>query len=154
MVSFSIENIRKKYGQKEVLKGVSIFANHGEVIGLIGTNGAGKTTLIKIIAGLSKVDAGTINILKSCPIKNRTLVRQQIALVPQENNLERECSVFEVLYLYARLFGVVEAKKRVEWRGRRREYRRAGCGESVCRYPGFPAAPALHDGPPYVLFSI
>lgn len=113
MVSFSIENIRKKYGQKEVLKGVSIFANHGEVIGLIGTNGAGKTTLIKIIAGLSKADAGTINILKSCPIKNRTLVRQQIALVPQENNLERECSVFEVLYLYARLFGVVEAKKRV-----------------------------------------
>ena len=141
MVSFSVENIRKRYGQKEVLKGGSISAKCGEVVGLIGTNGAGKTTLIKIIAGLSKADGGMLHILGRDPLRNRAFVRQKIALVPQENNLERECSVFEVLYLYARLFGVKDAKARVqevihafgmeEWQSQKAEHLSGGMARKV-----------------------
>lgn len=141
MVSFSVENIQKKYGEKEVLKDVSFSANPSEVLGLIGTNGAGKTTLIKIIAGLSKPDSGKLRILARCPRNNRSFIRQQVALVPQENNLERECTVFEVLYLYARLFGVIDAKQRVreilhdftmqEWQTKKVEHLSGGMARKV-----------------------
>lgn len=53
-----IEQIRKAYGEKIVLNGVSFEVKEGTIYGLIGHNGAGKTTLMSIIAGLSKADSG------------------------------------------------------------------------------------------------
>ncbi len=113
MNSFVVKNIRKKYGDRVVLDDVSFSAQRGEVLGLLGTNGAGKTTLMKLIAGLTKADRGTLKILDVDPLQKRSLIRAKIALVPQNNNLERECTVFEALWLYARLFGVENAKGRV-----------------------------------------
>lgn len=113
MNSFVVKNIRKKYGDRVVLDDVSFCARRGEVLGLLGTNGAGKTTLMKLIAGLAKADRGTLEILDENPVQKRSFIRARLALVPQNNNLERECTVFEALWLYARLFGVNHAKGRV-----------------------------------------
>ncbi len=56
------ENIHKKFGELEVLKGVSLNIEKGEVISITGSSGAGKTTLLQIISTLSAADAGSVKI--------------------------------------------------------------------------------------------
>ncbi|HKS06154.1 MAG TPA: ABC transporter ATP-binding protein [Gemmatimonadaceae bacterium] len=58
MIAFS--HIRKRYGARDVLTGVSLDVRPGTVTGLVGPNGSGKTTLIKILLGLSRADAGAV----------------------------------------------------------------------------------------------
>ena len=54
------KNVCKNYGQKEVLKDISISLPSGKIVGLLGKNGSGKTTLIKAINGLLSIDKGEI----------------------------------------------------------------------------------------------
>ncbi|MCY6369493.1 ABC-F family ATP-binding cassette domain-containing protein [Clostridium ganghwense] len=56
----SLENISKSYGEKVLLKDISVIINEGEKIGLIGINGTGKSTLLKVIAGIENYDDGKI----------------------------------------------------------------------------------------------
>ena len=55
-----IENIRKKYGKKDVLKGVGFRAVPGTCVGILGINGSGKSTLLSILAGIQKRDGGIV----------------------------------------------------------------------------------------------
>ncbi|MCR5774309.1 MAG: ATP-binding cassette domain-containing protein [Lachnospiraceae bacterium] len=57
-----LQGVMKKYVSHEVLKGVSLQVNKGDIYGLIGKNGAGKTTIFKMILGLSPMDEGTVSI--------------------------------------------------------------------------------------------
>jgi len=54
------QNLKKKFGKKEVIKNVSFNIEEGDILGFIGPNGAGKTTTIKLILGLQKIDEGRI----------------------------------------------------------------------------------------------
>lgn len=56
------ENIRKRYGKLEVLKGINLKINKGEIISIVGQSGAGKTTLLQILGTLNKQDSGMIQI--------------------------------------------------------------------------------------------
>ncbi len=56
------EDIRKKYGELEVLKGVSLDIKQGEVVSIVGASGAGKTTLLQILGTLDKADSGMVKI--------------------------------------------------------------------------------------------
>jgi len=60
-----LDNIVKSYGKAQVLKGVSMQVNKGDIYGLIGKNGAGKTTIFKMILGLSEFTSGTVSIAGS-----------------------------------------------------------------------------------------
>ena len=53
-------NLTKRYGRREVVKGVSITLREGEVVGLLGPNGAGKTTTFYMLVGLERADSGQI----------------------------------------------------------------------------------------------
>ncbi|HEX4379088.1 MAG TPA: ATP-binding cassette domain-containing protein, partial [Candidatus Acidoferrum sp.] len=53
-----VENLIKRYGDLEAVRGVSFSVNEGEVFGLLGPNGAGKTTTIEILEGLRNLDGG------------------------------------------------------------------------------------------------
>ena len=55
-ILLKIKNIKKRYGTKEALKGVSLDIYKGEILGLLGVNGAGKTTLSSIIATLASTN--------------------------------------------------------------------------------------------------
>ncbi len=109
-----LRQVSKQYGKDTVVDQVSLKVGKGEIFGLLGPNGAGKTTLIKMIAGLSRPDAGSLDFFaegKAVPMLER---KRFIGLVPQESNLERELTVEESLLLYARLFAVAYPRRRVE----------------------------------------
>lgn len=55
-------NIRKSFGSLEVLKGVDIAIDHGEIVSIVGTSGAGKTTLLQILGTLDRADSGELRI--------------------------------------------------------------------------------------------
>ena len=55
-----IKGIKKSFGSLEVLKGINLTINKGEVVSIVGPSGAGKTTLLQIIGTLDRPDAGTV----------------------------------------------------------------------------------------------
>ena len=59
---FEISNITKSFKNKQILKGVDLIVNRGDIIGLLGLNGEGKSTLIKIILGILSQDSGEVNL--------------------------------------------------------------------------------------------
>ncbi len=80
----SIENLTKSFGSKVVLNDLSMRADPGRIVGLMGPNGSGKTTLLKTIAGLLKHQTGTIRIT-NCP--PGTHFKSCISYLPDSNPL-------------------------------------------------------------------
>lgn len=86
-----IENIRKSFGTKEVLHGVSLSVEKGERLAILGPSGCGKSTLLRIVAGLLREDRGTIRIagktMDGIPSRDRGIgfVFQDYALFPKMN---------------------------------------------------------------------
>ena len=90
-----INKISKTYGNKEVVRDVSISIKQGEIIGLLGPNGAGKTTSFYIIVGLVKPDRGSIYFdkieISNLPIYSRG--KMGISYLPQEPSIFRNLNV-------------------------------------------------------------
>ena len=96
--------LKKTYGERTVVKGVSLDVAQGEVVGLLGPNGAGKTTSFYMMVGLVKADEGKIELsgddLTEFPIHVRAL--RGVGYLPQE------ASVFRDLTVEANIFTVLE----------------------------------------------
>ncbi len=88
-------DLKKAYGSRPVVKGVSLAVNSGEVVGLLGPNGAGKTTSFYMIVGLLRSDAGQIELdgkrIEAMPIHQRA--RMGLGYLPQEASIFRKLSV-------------------------------------------------------------
>lgn len=89
------EDLRKTYGRREVVKGVSINVNQGEIVGLLGPNGAGKTTTFYMVVGFIKPNGGNVylndQIITELPMYKRA--RLGIGYLPQEPSVFRKLSV-------------------------------------------------------------
>ncbi|WP_127754080.1 ABC transporter ATP-binding protein [Devosia sp. 1566] len=113
--ALQVQALRISYGKRQVLNGVDLVVNAGEIFGLLGPNGAGKTTLIRSICGRCKPDAGQISIAGK--VGRGRDVRRQIGLVPQEIALYPHLTARENLLVFGRLMGLsaAEAKAAVVW---------------------------------------
>jgi len=113
-----IEELSKKYGNFKALKNISFSVQKGECYGLLGPNGAGKTTLMKIIYGKSKfsIDYKELKIFGFNPLKEDLNIRCITGIVPQEDNLDYELSVFQNLFIFSKYFGLSkkESTKRID----------------------------------------
>lgn len=100
MSMLSAQQLSKKFGDRTVVKDISLEVNSGEIVGLLGPNGAGKTTSFYMIVGLIPVDHGTIFLdqqeLTHDPIHFRAQLG--IGYLPQEASVFRKLSVEDNLY--------------------------------------------------------
>lgn len=112
----SARNIHKKYGSLEVLKGVDIKINKGEIVSIVGSSGAGKSTLLHILGTLDKADAGEIN-LNNQPVnglsgkKLAAFRNKEIGFVFQFHHLLPEFTALENVCIPGWIAG--KAKKEV-----------------------------------------
>ena len=115
MNTLTASDLRKEYGGRLVVKGVSLQVNAGEVVGLLGPNGAGKTTSFYMIVGLIKPDAGNVllddkNITK-LPVYKRA--RSGIGYLPQEASVFRNLTVRENINLVWEETGQISNSKKL-----------------------------------------
>ena len=98
------QNIHKSFEGLEVLKGVSLSINKGEIVSIIGASGAGKSTLLQILGTLTKSDKGSVEInnqnIQNFKSKDLSKFRnQEIGFIFQEHQLLPEFSALENVYL-------------------------------------------------------
>ncbi|SAL66262.1 nodulation ABC transporter NodI [Caballeronia choica] len=103
-------DVRKYYGDKVVVDGLSFHVQPGECFGLLGPNGAGKTTTLKMLLGITSPDAGAIRLVDE-PIPARArFARRRVGVVPQFDNLDLDFTVRENLLVFGRYFGMSHAE--------------------------------------------
>ncbi len=102
--------LRKSYGNREVVKGVSIKVRQGEVVGLLGPNGAGKTTTFYMMVGIIRPDSGRIELdgedITDMPMYLRA--RKGIGYLPQEPSVFRKLTVRENIVAVLELLGLTD----------------------------------------------
>lgn len=118
-----LENLTKRYGGQDALRGVDLHVRAGELFAYLGPNGAGKSTTIRILTGLSLPDGGRALVGGVDVVAEPTRVKALCGVVAQAINLDQDLSVAENLDVHGRLFGMptglrrsraVEALERLE----------------------------------------
>lgn len=107
-------NLHKSYGRKEVVRGVSIEVEPGQVVGLLGPNGAGKTTCFYMIVGLIPTDKGSI-FIDDVDITHKPVnVRSSLGV----GYLPQEASVFRKLSVRDNIMAILELRRDLDVNGR------------------------------------
>ncbi len=104
--AISLRGVSKRYGDLQALSDVSFDIKQGEFFGLLGPNGAGKSTLISALAGLLKVNDGSISILGADVEKDYRQARLNLGVVPQEIVMDPFFTVRETLQFQSGYFGL------------------------------------------------
>src|ERR1700689_4542176 len=98
--TIEVNNLTKRYGDVQALRGVSFSVNEGEVFGLLGPNGAGKTSTIEILEGLRTPDAGVATVAGLDPQTAGPEFKQEVGAVLQSTSLPDKLRVSEALALF------------------------------------------------------
>ena len=110
-----VKNIKKKYGSKEAVKGISFNIKENEILGLLGPNGSGKTTTIGMMLGLLKPSNGEILIDGKKIEENRIETLQKINFISPYIELPKKLTLKQNLIVYCKLYNVVDIKNRIEY---------------------------------------
>lgn len=104
------ENLHKRFGRKEVLRGLGLQALPGEITMLVGANGAGKSTTMKLLAGLIAADGGAARIAGHDVVHAKREAQRALSYLPQNPEFHPRLSTCQILNFYARLRGVNSAR--------------------------------------------
>ncbi len=110
MAALAATNLRKTYGDTEVVAGLSFAVQPGTCFGLLGPNGAGKTTTLRLCLGLTGPDSGEIILNGHVIPKDGQLARARVGVVPQFDNLDPDFTCAENLLVFARYFGIRDSE--------------------------------------------
>src|ERR687893_1397687 len=102
----SARSLTKHFGSYVAVDGIDFAVQRGEVFGFLGPNGAGKTTTMRMIACVSPVTGGELRVLGMNPVHDGPAIRARLGVVPQEDNLDTELTVWDNLLIYGRYFGL------------------------------------------------
>ena len=108
------KDLHKKIGKKEILKGVSLEVNKGDILGFIGPNGAGKTTTIKLILGLQGITSGEVNINGYDIKKDFTKAIRRVGAIIENPDLYMYLTGYENLKLIANMYKGITKEKIME----------------------------------------
>ena len=104
MPLIEVTDLRKRYGSRVAVDGVSFTVERGEIFGILGTNGAGKTTTVECLQGLRQADAGRISLLGLDPASDRAALTRRVGVQLQESQLPAKLRVREALELFASFY--------------------------------------------------
>ena len=110
-----VRDIKKNYGKKEAVKGISFKIEENEILGLLGPNGSGKTTTIGMLLGLLKPTSGEIFINNLKLEDNRIEILEIINFISPYIELPKKLTVKQNLYVYSKLYKVKNIKERIEY---------------------------------------
>lgn len=102
----NITNLHKSFNQKEILHGISIHVEPGEIYGFIGHNGAGKTTTLKCVVGILEYEEGSILIDGTDLEKDPMTCKKKIAYLPDNPDLYENLTGIQYLNFIADIFGL------------------------------------------------
>ena len=117
MKAIEVIDLRKSYGQVEVLKGINLQVKRGSLLALLGPNGAGKTTTVRILATLLRFNSGTAKVFGHDVVAEADAVRRQMSLTGQFASVDDELTGMENLMLVARLLGYGSADAKTKATG-------------------------------------
>lgn len=103
-INISLKNLKKSFGKQDILKGINLTVNSGEIVGLIGPSGAGKSTTIKTMLGMEKGNSGEALILNQ-QMPNRKILGK-IGYMAQSDALYESLTARENLKFFGRMKGV------------------------------------------------
>ncbi len=103
MAIVALENIRKAYGEKIAVEGLSLTIEAGTMFGLLGPNGSGKSSSIRMMIGITRPDSGTVRLFDQ-PFSRAALSR--IGYLPEERGLYKKMKVLDQLIFLGELHGL------------------------------------------------
>ncbi|QKW33401.1 ABC transporter ATP-binding protein [Actinomadura sp. NAK00032] len=104
MPIIEVSGLRKVYGGRPVVDGVTFAVEEGEIFGILGPNGAGKTTTVECLEGLREPDAGAVRVAGLDPRTARGELTRILGVQLQESELQEKLTVREALELYSAFY--------------------------------------------------
>jgi ABC-2 type transport system ATP-binding protein len=98
------EELRKSYGPREALRGLSFSLQAGRILGFLGPNGAGKTTAIRILTTMMEPSSGSFSV-DGIPATEPEQIRRRIGVLPENLGLPKQITGLEYLNFYGQLYG-------------------------------------------------
>lgn len=108
-----VDNVRKSFGEREAVKGISFTVKEGEIFGLIGPNGAGKTTTLRMISTLLHVTSGRISVCGHDVTEDADEVRRIISYLPEDAGAYKDLTGRQYLNFMAGFFANGEEEKKM-----------------------------------------
>src|SRR5664279_634970 len=106
MEAIRVRGLTKSYGGLRAVRGIDFAVQPGETFGILGPNGAGKTTTLEMVEGLTRPDAGTVEILGEPVWPDPRRVQRRIGVQLQKTALFDNLDASELLVLFGDLYGV------------------------------------------------
>ena len=100
-----VKNLKKRYGDKQAVDGVSFSVKKGEIFGILGPNGAGKTTTLEMMETLRPIDSGSVTIAGIDVKKHPDDIKYLIGVQPQSPAFQDKTKLKEVVELFAAAYG-------------------------------------------------
>ncbi len=101
--------LTKRFGEFTAVDDIDFSVEQGESFGFLGPNGAGKTSTMRMISAVSPITDGTLSVLGLDPEQQGPQLRSRLGVVPQEDNLDQELTVYDNLMMYGRYFDLSRA---------------------------------------------
>jgi len=101
--------LTKRFGEFTAVDDIDFSVEQGESFGFLGPNGAGKTSTMRMIGAVSSITDGTLSVLGLNPMEQGSQLRSRLGVVPQEDNLDQELTVYDNLMMYGRYFDLSRA---------------------------------------------
>jgi len=108
--AIDVRGLNKHYGEKHVVRDVSLRVRRGEIFGFLGPNGSGKTTTIRMVCGLLKPDSGSGTCLGHDIVHERAKIKRQVGYMTQRFSFWDDLTIAENLDFVARMYQIPQRK--------------------------------------------